>query len=72
MLIVFCKGRCAPETVGPESLGATWSRIKTASVSNPWTIRFNERVGIDGLADNDNFDDERRLMYVAITRAERS
>jgi DNA helicase-2/ATP-dependent DNA helicase PcrA len=36
---------------------------------------FDENVvdGIDSarLADNDNYDDERRLMYVALTRAER-
>jgi DNA helicase-2/ATP-dependent DNA helicase PcrA len=29
------------------------------------------KIDIDGLADNDNHDGERRLMYVAITRAER-
>jgi DNA helicase-2/ATP-dependent DNA helicase PcrA len=30
-----------------------------------------EKIDIDGLADNDNHDGERRLMYVALTRAER-
>lgn len=29
------------------------------------------RIDIQGLADNENNDDERRLMYVALTRAER-
>jgi DNA helicase-2/ATP-dependent DNA helicase PcrA len=33
------------------------------------TIR--REIDIDGLGDNDNYDGERRLMYVAITRAER-
>src|SRR5262249_31787004 len=28
-------------------------------------------IDVDGLADNDNNDSERRLMYVALTRAER-
>jgi DNA helicase-2/ATP-dependent DNA helicase PcrA len=28
-------------------------------------------IDIDGLSDNDNYDGERRLMYVALTRAER-
>lgn len=30
-----------------------------------------EEIDIDGLSDNENHDGERRLMYVAITRAER-
>ncbi len=28
-------------------------------------------IDVDGLSDNDNYDGERRLMYVALTRAER-
>jgi DNA helicase-2/ATP-dependent DNA helicase PcrA len=30
-----------------------------------------KQIDIDGLADNDNYDGERRLLYVAMTRAER-
>ncbi len=33
--------------------------------------RIRREIDIDGLADNDNYDGERRLMYVAITRSER-
>lgn len=33
--------------------------------------RFAKAVHLADLADNDNWDDERRLMYVALTRAER-
>jgi DNA helicase-2/ATP-dependent DNA helicase PcrA len=32
---------------------------------------IRRKIDVDGLADNDNYDGERRLMYVAITRAER-
>lgn len=32
---------------------------------------IRRRIDIDGLSDNDNNDGERRLMYVALTRAER-
>ena len=38
----------------------------------PFDGKIVRRIDIDGLADNDNYDGERRLMYVALTRAERS
>lgn len=44
------------------------SRAKTA-VKVPFDPDFD--VNPDRLSDNDNHDDERRLMYVALTRAER-
>lgn len=37
----------------------------------PLDGRIVTTIDIDGLADNDNHDGERRLMYVALTRAER-
>lgn len=37
----------------------------------PLDGKIVEKIDIDGLADNDNHDGERRLMYVALTRAER-
>lgn len=33
--------------------------------------KITRHIDIDGLSDNDNYDGERRLMYVALTRAER-
>lgn len=37
----------------------------------PFGSRYQQLVNLAGLADNANYDDERRLMYVALTRAER-
>jgi DNA helicase-2/ATP-dependent DNA helicase PcrA len=37
----------------------------------PLEGKIVRQIDVDGLADNDNYDGERRLMYVAITRAER-
>ena len=37
----------------------------------PLDGKIVEEIDVAGLADNDNYDGERRLMYVAITRAER-
>ncbi|MGD0350139.1 MAG: ATP-dependent DNA helicase [Verrucomicrobiota bacterium] len=37
----------------------------------PLEGKIVREIDIDGLADNDNHDGERRLMYVALTRAER-
>jgi DNA helicase II / ATP-dependent DNA helicase PcrA len=37
----------------------------------PLEGKITRRIDIDGLADNENNDGERRLMYVALTRAER-
>lgn len=37
----------------------------------PWDEAFNTKLDPAHLADNENLDDERRLMYVAATRAER-
>ncbi|WP_315729665.1 MULTISPECIES: ATP-dependent DNA helicase [unclassified Bradyrhizobium] len=37
----------------------------------PLDGKITRQIDVDGLADNDNNDGERRLMYVALTRAER-
>jgi DNA helicase-2/ATP-dependent DNA helicase PcrA len=37
----------------------------------PLSGRIVREIDIDGLADTDNYDSERRLMYVALTRTER-
>src|SRR2546427_3657129 len=37
----------------------------------PLAGKIVKEIDIDGLADNDNYDGERRLMYVALTRSER-
>ncbi len=37
----------------------------------PFSGDIAQRINPDHLADNDNYDNERRLMYVALTRAER-
>ena len=37
----------------------------------PLAGRIVKEIDVDGLADNDNHDGERRLMYVALTRSER-
>jgi DNA helicase-2/ATP-dependent DNA helicase PcrA len=37
----------------------------------PLSGSIEREIDIPGLADNDNYDGERRLMYVALTRAER-
>jgi len=37
----------------------------------PLSGRIVEEIDLAGLADNENYDGERRLMYVALTRAER-
>src|SRR5262249_10902462 len=37
----------------------------------PFDGKIVRQIDINGLADNENYDGERRLMYVALTRAER-
>ena len=37
----------------------------------PLAGKIVREIDVDGLADNENYDSERRLMYVALTRAER-
>lgn len=37
----------------------------------PLSGKILRQIDVDGLSDNDNHDGERRLMYVALTRAER-
>jgi len=37
----------------------------------PLAGKILREIDVDGLADNDNYDQERRLMYVALTRSER-
>ncbi len=46
------------------------SRARTAPTL-PFGARFQQLANVAALADNANYDDERRLMYVALTRAER-
>jgi len=41
------------------------------AVQVPLSGYIVHEIDIDGLSDNDNYDGERRLMYVALTRAER-
>jgi DNA helicase-2/ATP-dependent DNA helicase PcrA len=37
----------------------------------PFNGKIEKEIDVNGLSDNDNHDGERRLMYVALTRAER-
>ena len=46
------------------------SRARTAPTL-PFGSPFQQLANVAALADNTNYDDERRLMYVALTRAER-
>jgi DNA helicase-2/ATP-dependent DNA helicase PcrA len=46
------------------------SRARTTP-SLPFGTPFQQLANVPALADNANYDDERRLMYVALTRAER-
>lgn len=46
------------------------SRAK-AKVDLPLSGEILEQIDVGGLSDNDNYDGERRLMYVALTRSER-
>lgn len=47
------------------------SSMAKRRVNVPMSGQVLEQIDIDGLRDNDNNDGERRLMYVALTRAER-
>lgn len=47
------------------------SSMATRGVDLPLGPKISEEIDIEGLSDNDNHDGERRLMYVALTRAER-
>jgi len=47
------------------------SAFATRKPRLPLDGKIVEKIDIDGLSDNDNHDGERRLMYVALTRAER-
>lgn len=47
------------------------SSFATRKVELPMSGRILKQIDVDGLSDNANHDGERRLMYVAITRAER-
>jgi len=46
------------------------SRARQA-VRVPLSGKILDEIDIEGLSDNENYDGERRLMYVALTRAER-
>lgn len=46
------------------------NKAKT-SVKVPLGEEISREISLDKLSDNDNYDGERRLMYVALTRAER-
>ena len=45
--------------------------ICPSSCASAFSGYIVHEIDIDGLSDNDNYDGERRLMYVALTRAER-
>ena len=47
------------------------SSMATRGVSLPLGPKISKEIDVDGLSDNENHDGERRLMYVALTRAER-
>ena len=47
------------------------SNMATRGVKLPLGPKISKEIDIGGLSDNDNHDGERRLMYVALTRAER-
>lgn len=47
------------------------SQMAKRKANVPLTGEIREEIDINGLSDNDNYDGERRLMYVALTRAER-
>jgi DNA helicase-2/ATP-dependent DNA helicase PcrA len=47
------------------------SQMARRAVQMPLSGRILETIDVESLHDNDNYDGERRLMYVALTRAER-
>jgi len=47
------------------------SSMATRGVNLPLGPKISAEIDVDGLSDNENHDGERRLMYVALTRAER-
>jgi ATP-dependent DNA helicase UvrD/PcrA len=47
------------------------SQFAKREVNLPVSQRFADEIQVRSLSDNDNYDGERRLMYVALTRAER-
>jgi DNA helicase II / ATP-dependent DNA helicase PcrA len=47
------------------------SGMARRGVNLPLGPKISKEIDIDGLSDNENHDGERRLMYVALTRAER-
>ena len=47
------------------------SSMATRSVKLPLGPKISKEIDVEGLSDNENHDGERRLMYVALTRAER-
>lgn len=47
------------------------SSMATRGVTLPLGPKISKEIDVDGLSDNNNHDGERRLMYVALTRAER-
>lgn len=47
------------------------SQMAKRKTNVPLSGSIVEEIDIAGLSDNDNYDGERRLMYVAVTRAER-
>jgi ATP-dependent DNA helicase UvrD/PcrA len=47
------------------------SGMATRGVKLPLGPKISKEIDVDGLSDNENHDGERRLMYVALTRAER-
>lgn len=54
--------------VQPQRFPSSFAKRKT---NLPLDGKITRQIDIDGLSDNDNHDGERRLMYVALTRAER-
>jgi DNA helicase-2/ATP-dependent DNA helicase PcrA len=47
------------------------SQFAKRAVNLPVSQKFADAMQVGSLSDNDNYDGERRLMYVALTRAER-
>ena len=47
------------------------SQFAKRAVNLPLAADLTDRMEIESLSDNDNYDGERRLMYVALTRSER-
>lgn len=57
--------------LGAVNPGSFPSSMASRKVDLPLDGRILEEIDVEGLSENDNHDGERRLMYVALTRAER-